>query len=56
MPRTDAQTVLSYAKAELLTAIKDLPYQYGTQTNLYYGSYGAQWQENCSISYLHTLY
>ena len=44
MPRTDAQTVLSYAKAELLTAIKDLPYQYGTQTNLYYGSYGAQWQ------------
>ena len=29
MPRTDAQTVLSYAKAELLTAIKDLPYQYG---------------------------
>jgi hypothetical protein len=44
MPRTDAQTVLSYAKAELLTAIEDLPYQYGTQTNLYYGSYGAQWQ------------
>ncbi len=56
MPRTDAQTVLSYAKAELLTTIEDLPYQYGTQTNLYYGSYGAQWQENCSISYLHTLY
>ncbi|UVV60159.1 RagB/SusD family nutrient uptake outer membrane protein [Bacteroides thetaiotaomicron] len=56
MPRTDAQTVLSYAKAELLTAIEDLPYQYGTQTNLYYGSYGPNGRENCSISYLHTLY
>ena len=44
LPRTDSKTVLSYAKAELLAAVKDLPYQYGTSTNTYYGAYGDKWQ------------
>jgi hypothetical protein len=44
IPRTDIQIVLNYAKSELLAAVEDLPYQYGTSSNLYYGSSGSAWQ------------
>jgi hypothetical protein len=44
MPQTAAKAVLAYVKEELLTAIQDLPFQYGISTNRYYGLTGSDWQ------------
>ncbi|MDR3220171.1 MAG: RagB/SusD family nutrient uptake outer membrane protein [Dysgonamonadaceae bacterium] len=42
--RSGAQTVLNYAKVELLAAAQELPYQFGTSANRYYGLVGADWR------------
>jgi len=42
--RSDAQAVLNFAKNELLTAIPELPYLYGTSTNRYYGNTDSYWR------------
>ncbi|WP_231561562.1 RagB/SusD family nutrient uptake outer membrane protein [Sphingobacterium sp. T2] len=44
-PKTDSQTVLNFAESELLTAVVDLPYTYGTSTVLYYGQTNSYWRK-----------
>lgn len=44
IPRTDAQTVLNYAKEEILDAIVDLPFEYGTETSKYYNQVANYWR------------
>jgi hypothetical protein len=42
--RTDAEVVLSFVKNELKSAIKMLPFELGTSSNLYYGRQGSDWR------------
>lgn len=42
--RTDSKIILSYAKEELIEAIKVLPFELGTSTNKYYGKQGSDWR------------
>lgn len=44
IPRTDVQTVLNYAKEEILDAIVDLPFEYGTETSKYYNQVANYWR------------
>lgn len=43
-PRADAQTVLNYAKRELLEIIPSLPFEFGTSSNQYYGREPDLWR------------
>ncbi|MDO4162799.1 MAG: RagB/SusD family nutrient uptake outer membrane protein [Bacteroides sp.] len=42
--RTDAQDVLAYVKEELVNAMDDIPYLFGTDNNLYYQEDDSEWQ------------
>src|SRR5690606_26196034 len=42
--RTDAQTVLNFAKGELLEVLSQLPFAYGTDESLYYDREAEYWQ------------
>ena len=42
--KTDAQTVLNYAKSELLSVLPVLPFEFGTESNLYYGRVPETWR------------
>lgn len=43
-PKTDAQTVLNYAKNELLEVLPTLPFEFGTSSNQYYGRNPEEWR------------
>jgi hypothetical protein len=43
-PKTDAQTVLNYAKSELLAVLPVLPFEFGTSSNQYYGRNPEEWR------------
>jgi len=42
-PKTDAQTVLNYAKSELLAVLPVLPFEFGSENNQYYGQNPEEW-------------
>ena len=44
-PKTDSQSVLNFAENELLTAVVDLPYYYGTSLVNYYGQTNGYWRK-----------
>src|SRR5690606_2227760 len=43
-PKSDAQTVLTYAKNELLQVLSVLPFEFGSESNQYYGQNPEQWR------------
>jgi hypothetical protein len=42
--KSSAKMVIDYARKELLEAIPELPYLYGTSSNLYYGNASSYWK------------
>ncbi|MGB3106962.1 RagB/SusD family nutrient uptake outer membrane protein [Sphingobacterium siyangense] len=43
-PQSDAQTVLTYAKSELLAVLPNLPFEFGSESSLYYGALPEVWR------------
>jgi starch-binding outer membrane protein, SusD/RagB family len=44
-PKTDSQSVLNFAETELLNAVADLPYFYGSSLVSYYGETNGYWRK-----------